>query len=140
MKATRFISMAMALVLLLCLLTGCGGGETSSEQISATIILVLEDGTEISHDITVAGGQTIRQALYEAGLIDDENNTSMFVNTIDGYTADAMNDGVTWLPCDEDGNQLTGGATDVVCTLDAYTVEDGETIKLVYYVVPNYDD
>lgn len=57
----------------------------------------------------------------------------MFIDNIDGNIADALNDGCTWLPIDMEGNQIMG-------TFDEITVKDGETIKLVYTVVPNFDD
>ncbi len=56
----------------------------------------------------------------------------MFVENIDGHVADVLNDGCTWLPQDEDGNQIKG-------TFDEITVSAGQTIPLVYYVVPDFD-
>lgn len=126
--------MVLALVLSLGVLAGCGGdgGKTDGGKIDTKIILVLEDSSEIPYDISVTGGATLRDALFEAELISEETYYAMYVDNIDGHIADAINDGVTWMPCDADGNQIMG-------TFDDITVEDGGTIKLVYYVVPDFD-
>ena len=116
-------------------------GEPSGEKVSAKIVLVLEDKTEVPYDINVSSGLTLREALHEAGLISDEERYALFVSDIDGHVADAINDGVTWLPCDADGNTLQGDIeTEAVTTFDTIVVDEGETIYLVYYVVPNFED
>lgn len=131
----------LALALSLSILAGCGDGgkQQDSGKIDTTVILVLEDGSEVKYDLHVTAGSTLRDALYEAELISEETYYAMFVDNIDGHIADVMNDGVTWLPCDMDGNQIpvTG---DVISAFDSYILEDGGSVKLVYYVVPNFDD
>lgn len=131
----KLTALILALVLAAGVLAGCsgGGGQKSGGKAGIKIILVLEDETEATYDINVTAGATLREALFEAELISEETNYAMFVDNIDGHVADAMNDGVTWMPYDADGNQITG-------TFDDITVEDGQTIKLVYSVVPNFDD
>lgn len=114
-------------------LVGCSSNNTDSGKASVKFILVLEDKSEVNYDVKVTDGATIREALFEAKLIDENEQSAMFVSNIDGHIADAMNDGVTWMPCDKDGKQING-------TFDEITVSDGETIKLVYTVVPNFDD
>lgn len=56
----------------------------------------------------------------------------MFVETIDGNTADVSNDGCTWVSADMVGNQISG-------TFDEITVKAGETIRFIYTVVPDFD-
>lgn len=124
----------LALALVLGTLAGCGGDSKGQDggKIDMKIILVDKDGAEYPYDLHVTEGATLREALFEAELISEETNYAMFVDNIDGHIADALNDGVTWMPQDTDGNQITG-------TFDDITVSDGQTIKLVYCVVPDFD-
>ena len=142
--------LVLALALALGVLAGCGSsgsGDSSNnpanntasdsnsstgEKINAQIILVDKDEAEYSYDINVTDGATLREALYEAELITKDTYEAMFVEDIDGHVASVLVDGVTWLPCDADGNQLGG-------LFDDITVKDGDVIKLVYYVVPEMD-
>ena len=139
MRKQRFTALILVLVLSLGLLVGCGGSKPSSNgngddsgKIDTTIILVLEDGSEKTYDLHVTADSTLRDALFEAELITEETYYAMFVEDIDGNVADVMNDGCTWMPTDMDGNQIMG-------TFDEITVKAGETIKLVYTVVPDFD-
>jgi hypothetical protein len=133
-------SFLLVLTLLLCLVTGCGtadtesgsGDATADGKISATIILVLEDETQVKYPITVTKDSTLRDALHEAKLISDDDYYDLFVQNIDGHVANVYDDGCTWLPQDTDGNQIMGSFDEII-------VEDNETIYLVYYVVPDMD-
>lgn len=144
----KITAMILVLIMGISILVGCTaggdkpeGGETNAEKVNATIILVLEDKSEVKYDINVSSGLTLREALFEAGLISEEESYAMFVSDIDGHVADVLNDGVTWMPSDADGNFLQGDInTEVVTTFDSIIVDEGETIYLVYYVVPNFDD
>lgn len=93
---------------------------------------VLEDKTELPYDIEFPAGSNLRTALYEGGLTEEDQMYSMFVETIDGHTADVMNDGCTWMVTDANGEQITGSFDEII-------VEDGQTIYLRYYVVPDMD-
>lgn len=139
----KLSALFLTLTLFLCLVTGCGNSSSGSggegEKIKATAILVLEDKTEVKYDLNVSADKTIREALYEAKLISEETMYAMFVDNIDGHVADAINDGVTWIPCDMDGNQLPVEG-EVVSAFDSYKLKDGDSIKIVYTVVPNFDD
>lgn len=140
-RMIKLTALVLALTLSLCLLASCGdsGSKTGGGKINTTVILVLEDGSEVKYDLNVSSGLTIREALYEAELISEDTLYAMFVDNIDGHIADVMNDGVTWLPCDMDGNQIPVSG-DVMSAFDSYILEDGGSVKLVYYVVPNFDD
>lgn len=135
----------MAGMLVLGTLTACGGSDKDKDKdgaktANAKIVLVLEDGTEVPYDISVKEGVSVRDGLFEAKLITEEEYGAMFVSNIDGHIADTMNDGVTWLPCDKDGNQLSAERTgEYYCFLDSILVNDGDEIYLKYYVVPNMD-
>lgn len=86
----------------------------------------------MEYNLNVTDGATLREALYEAKLISDDEFYAYFVQDIDGHIADVENDGCTWMPADADGNQIPG-------TFDEITVEEGGIIYLVYYVVPDFD-
>lgn len=140
----KLTALVLALTLCLGLLSACGDsgkddGGSEGGKINTTVILVLEDESEVKYDINVSAGLTVREALYEAGLISEDTLYAMFVDNIDGHIADAINDGVTWMPCDMDGSQLpvTGEA---MSAFDSYILKDGGSIKIVFTVVPNFDD
>lgn len=134
----KFLTTALALICCLSLLAlvGCsseGGGSTDGDKAKAHIVLVLEDKTELPYDIEFTAGSNLRMALYEGGLIEEDQTASMYVENIDGHVADAFNDGVIWLPCDENGESLS------TILFDEIIVEDGQTIYLQYYTVPYAD-
>ena len=126
----KILAIGLAFLMALTSLVGCGPKDDG--MIDVKIILVLEDGTEEPHEINVEAGITLREALYQGELIDEESYSGFFVENINGHIAKAM-EGVLWLQCDENGKQLNG-------TVDDITVEDGQIIKMVYTVAPNFDD
>lgn len=146
MKKHIVLPLITVLILSIALLAGCGGNNNeesnSSAKVNAKIVLVLEDKTEVPYDISVTPDQSVRDALFEAGLITQETKEGMFVDTIDGHTADTMNDGVTWLACDKDGNQLEHEieSDSLFWSGDFIKVDDGDEIYLVYSEVPNFED
>ena len=137
-KNTRFFALLLILVLALGMLTACGGseepaadgGESTEAAGGATVILVDQDEQEYTYDLEA--GKNLRDALHDAGLIDDANYTNMFVETIDGHTA-LMDDGVLWMMADENKEQIMGFFED-------HVLEEGETLYLLYTVAPNFDD
>lgn len=121
------------LVLILCLSTAIGcGAKTSDEKISAKIILIDKDNAQYEYDIKCDNGATLRDALLQNGLIDEDEYSSMFIQTIDGHVANVFEDGCTWMPQDENGKQIMG-------TFDDITISAGQTITLQYYIVPDFD-
>lgn len=139
-KIWKIAALLLALVMMVGMLTGCGngnkdqgGGESGDGKVDVHIVIVDKDEKEYPYDIHVTAGSTLREALFEAELISEETFYAMFVEDIDGHVADVLNDGCTWLPCDADGNQLDPP------NFDEITMKGGETIKLVYYVVPDMD-
>lgn len=136
-KNTRFFALLLILVLAIGMFTACGGSEEpaadggeSTDAAGATVILVEEDGTEYTYELEA--GKNLRDALHDAGLIDDANYTNMFVETIDGHTA-LMTDGVLWMMADENKEQIMG-------FFEEHVLEEGETLYLLYTVAPNFDD
>ncbi len=137
-KNISILSVLVIMVLVISMLTACGGTEPAADESAsgdaaaetATVILVDQDETEYTYE--VPAGMNLRDSLKEAGLIDDANYSNMFVETIDGHTA-LMADGVLWLMCDQDKNQING-------FYEEKMVEPGETIYLIYTVAPNFDD
>ncbi len=129
MKKT--LSVMLVLVLCLSMLIACGA-KTSDEKISAKIILIDKDDAQYEYDIKCDNGATLRDALHENGLIDEDEYSAMFVQNIDGHIANVLEDGCTWMPQDENGKQIMG-------TFDDITLSAGQTIILQYYIVPDFD-
>ncbi len=136
-KNTRFFALLLVLVLALGMLTACGGSDEGTTDEgngeaaeTATVILVDENEEEFTYELEA--GKNLRDALHDAGLIDDENFTNMFCETIDGHTA-LMEDGVLWMMADENKEQIMG-------FFEEHVLEPGETMYLLYTVAPNFDD
>lgn len=141
MKKITAIILSLILVLSIGLFAGCSGqsAKTPTDSNEAgegsgitKLVLIDKDEKEYTYDLHVKEGTVLKDALYEEGLIDEETYYNMFVETIDGHTADTLNDGCTWLPLDEDGKQIMG-------MFDAIELHDGQTITLQYYKVPDMD-
>lgn len=124
------------LVLVSCMsllaLCSCGNRSSGEQQVTAKLILIDKDETEYSYDIAFTDGISLREALFEADLISEEEYGAMFVENIDGHIANVEEDGCTWLPLDADKEQISGSFDDI-------TLHNGDTIYLQYYVVPNFD-
>ena len=86
-----------------------------------------------NYDIEFTDGVSLREALFEAKLITEEQYGAMFVENIDGHVADVINDGCTWMIQDKDKKDLSS-------SMDEVKVHDGDVLYLQYYVVPNFDD
>ena len=133
MKKILTALLVLASLLAVLSLTACGGNSSGGgDKVKATIILIDEDEKEYTYDITFTKGATLREALFEAKLIEEDQLSAMFVETIDGHTANVMEDGCTWMPQDTNREQIMG-------SFDEITVHDGDTIYLQYYVVPDFD-
>lgn len=148
----RLFALMLALAFMLSMLTGCGSAKTDTSvkadasaaasdagtatadegKISSTIILVLEDESEVEYNISYTEGASLRDALFEAGLISEETFYAMFVEDIDGHVANVAEDGCTWVPYDTDGNQI-------MSVFEEIFPEADQTIRLVYTVVPDMD-
>lgn len=129
----KLLALVLVLALSLCVLAGCSKDEgEDGGKIDMKIVLIDKDDKQYTYDLHVTDGATLRDALYEAKLITEETYYAMFVENIDGHVADVLNDGCTWLPQDENGQQIMG-------TFDEITVSAGQTITLQYYVVPMMD-
>lgn len=133
----KILSVLVIMVMVLGMLTACGGSNegTSDEGNGeaaggATVILVDEDGAEYTYELEA--GKNLRDALHDAGLIDDDNFSKFMVETIDGHTA-LMDDGVLWMMADENKNQIMG-------FFEEHVLAEGETLYLLYTVAPNFDD
>lgn len=133
MKKIKFVTLLLAAALLTVAFTACASKENNSaEKINTTIILVLEDKSEVKYNIDVSKSSSLREGLYEAKLISEETYGAMFIEDIDGHVADVENDGVTWMISDKDGKQIQKSFDEVI-------LEDGGTLYLTYYVVPDFD-
>lgn len=103
----------------------------AGDKMTVNMTLVLEDKTEIPYELKVTKDSNLKDALLEAGLIDEEQYVALFVSNIDGHVADFM-EGVTWVVTDENGEQIMG-------LFDEIILSDGQNIKLVYTIVPDAD-
>lgn len=133
----KITALILVLVMALGLMAGCGKdagtttGAADDGKMAVKIILVLEDKTEKTYDIRVTKDSNLRDALLEAELITEEEHAALFVSTIDGHTADFMQ-GYTWLVTNENDEQIQGFMEEII-------LEDGQTIKLTHYMVPQFD-
>lgn len=128
----KIIALALVCILCLSLFAACSSDNGSSDKAKATIILVDKDEKEYKYEIEFTDGSSLRDALHEAGLIDDDEYSAMFIQNIDGHIANTLEDGVTWMPQDTSRKQIMG-------TFDEITVKSGDTIYLQYYIVPDFD-
>lgn len=131
MKKILIAFLVLVSCMSLLVLSGCGS-KSSGEQVTAKLTIIDKDETEYSYDITFTDGATLREALFEAGLITEEEHGAMFVENIDGHIANVAEDGCTWLPLDANKEQISGSFDDI-------TIHGGDTIYLQYYVVPDFD-
>jgi hypothetical protein len=77
----------------------------------------------------------MRKALLDNKLITEEEAGGMFIETIDGHTANVEEDGCTWLIKDKAGKDLGNGMN-----MDEIKLHAGDELTLQYFVVPNFDD
>lgn len=136
----KILALTLALILCLGLLAGCanedkpaGGTEAAGGKAKAKITVIDKDNKEFPYDIEVTDGVSLREALFEAKLITEEQYGAMFIENIDGHVADVLNDGCTWMIQDKDKKDLSA-------SMDEVQVHDGDVLYLQYYVVPNFDD
>lgn len=128
----KIIALALVCILCLSLFAACSSDNGSSDKAKATIILVDKDEKEYKYEIEFTDGSSLRDALHEAKLIDDDEYSAMFIQNIDGHVASVEDDGCTWMPQDANRKQIMG-------TFDEITVKSGDTIYLQYYIVPDFD-
>ncbi len=131
MKKILIFLLALIACLSLPVMSGCSS-KKSGEKAAAKLILIDKDEKEYKYDITFSDGATLREALFEAGLITEEEHGAMFIQNIDGHIANVEEDGCTWMPMDANKKQITG-------SFDEITLHDGDTLYLQYYVVPDFD-
>lgn len=92
MEKNRIVSLILVLCLGLTLLAGCGSKKTSDgDKATATLILIDQDEKEYTYTMEITDGATLREALFEAGLITEEEFGAFFVQNIDGHIADVDN-------------------------------------------------
>ena len=136
MKKSLIAIIALTLAVLMLGLVGCSAGNSGENDGKSTgkIILIDKDEKEYTYDVKFDDGMSLRAILLENELITEEEAAAFFIQTIDGHLADVENDGCTWQPHDANKNMIVG------TTFDDITMKNGDTIYLIYYVVPNFDD
>ena len=137
----KILALTLALILCLGLLAGCAGDDKPANgteaadggKAKAKITVIDKDNKEFPYDSEFTDVVSLREALFEAKLITEEQYGAMFVENIDGHVADVINDGCTWMIQDKDKKDLSS-------SMDEVKVHDGDVLYLQYYVVPNFDD
>ncbi len=134
-KIRRLTAIIFALTMTTMMLTACGGNSSSDADTSAdtsTLFLVDENQQEFTYTLDDSIGMDLRSGLVAEGLVSKEDSAAFMIETIDGHKA-PMEDGVLWLPCDENKEQIMG-------LFEEITIEGGKTYYLIYTVAPNFDD
>jgi len=134
-KIRHFAALLLAVSMLGMMLTACGGsnsGNGNSASGSSTLILLDQDSTETTYTLEKSIGMDFRSGLVAEGLVKEEDSAAFMIETIDGHTA-LMGDGVLWMLCDENKEQIQG-------LYEENTIEAGKTYYIVYTVAPTFDD
>lgn len=90
-----------------------------------TVQIIHADGTETLREIST-GSENLRGALEEQNLIaGDDSGATLFVTTVDGYTADAANE--EWWCFTKGGEAMMTGVDDTV-------IADGDKYEITLTV------
>ncbi|MBQ8649526.1 MAG: DUF4430 domain-containing protein [Clostridia bacterium] len=95
----------------------------SQSQTEITVKLVLSDGEEKTFELKTEK-QTLGDALYENGLVSEEEYASGFYTVIDGVRADYNEDGAWW--CVTKGGEMT------TVGMNEQTIENGDSFEITY--------
>lgn len=137
----KFVSVLLSAALAASLLAGCGAasGTASSaaasdaaasaeaEQSKAQVEFTVTgaDGESTVFPLEVTDGETLSDALAEAGLISTEEAAAGFVTTVNGETADWDKEKAWWCLTDAAGEMTTVGVGDIV-------LHDGDSYAFTY--------
>lgn len=127
-KQKKVLALVLALVMLLTMLTGCGGGDDSAEggeKITVTVTVVHGDGSK--KDFTLETAETtLGRAMVEGGIVEDNQTAyGLYILTADGETVNESNQ--EWWSITKDGEALMTGADDT-------DIVDGEEYVLTFTV------
>ena len=121
----RLILFVLMAALALCFVS-CGGDEGTGEAVTFTVTVVGPDGTAADHEIT-SDAANLGDALLAEGIIDAEKGPyGLYINAVDGITADFDTDGAYWSLYIGEEYAMTG--------VSDTPIAEGDVFKLVYEV------
>lgn len=124
-RFSRLFLFVLMAALALCFVS-CGGKEAAGETVTFTLTVVGPDGTATEHTVTSAAGN-LGDALLAEGIIEGEDGAyGLYINAVDGITADFDADGAYWSLYIGDEYAMTG--------VSDTPIAEGDTFKLVYEV------
>ena len=122
----RILTLTLALIMLLfCLsLFACNSEDVQEGTHSFTFVVVHEDGTEKSFDISTDKTYVADALLDEKLVAGDDSEYGLYVKTVDGVYAEYNETGAFWSFYIGDESAMTGASST--------KIEDGATYKMVY--------
>ena len=145
----KFVSVLLSAVLAASLLAGCGAAsgtassaaspaassaaasgaaasaEAEQSKVQVEFTVTGADGESTVFPLEVTDGETLSDALAEAGLISTEEAAAGFVTTVNGETADWDKEKAWWCLTDAAGEMTTVGVGDIV-------LHDGDRYAFTY--------
>ncbi len=139
MKMNKIVSLFLALALVVGLMTGCGAASDSVSEsnqddaqstaqeavVHATLTVTGADGVAKEVALECEKGTTLAMAMFDAGLITEEDAKAGFITTIDGEEAKWDPDQAYWQLLDNTGNMSEIGAGEIV-------LEEGDSYSFTY--------
>lgn len=145
----KFVSVLLSAVLAASLLAGCGAAsgtassaaspaassaaasgaaasaEAEQSKVQVEFTVTGADGESTVFPLEVTDGETLSDALAEAGLISTEEAAAGFVTTVNGETADWDKEKAWWCLTDAAGEMTTVGVGDIA-------LHDGDSYAFTY--------
>ena len=130
-KATKVISLLLAMLLVCSLFTGCGNagstGQSAGDGSVKNITVTVVHGDGSSKDFPIAAaGETLREALEQENLVEGEDGQyGLYIKTVDGETVNDANQ--EWWCLTKGGEQVNSG-------VDGVKIADGDKYELTFTV------
>lgn len=145
----KFVSVLLSAALAASLLAGCGAAsgtassvaspaassaeasgaaasaEAEQSKVQVEFTVTGADGESTVFPLEVTDGETLSDALAEAGLISTEEAAAGFVTTVNGETADWDKEKAWWCLTDAAGEMTTVGVGDIA-------LHDGDSYAFTY--------
>ena len=145
----KFVSVLLSAALAASLLAGCGAAsgtassaaspaassaaasgaaasaEAEQSKVQVEFTVTGADGDSTVFPLEVTDGETLSDALAEAGLISTEEAAAGFVTTVNGETADWDKEKAWWCLTDAAGEMTTVGVGDIA-------LHDGDSYAFTY--------
>lgn len=127
---TKILALALVVLMVLFTFAACGKGDTNSDinsgtqetkTISITVTVVAKDKTEKVFNIET-DKKTLGDALFEEGLVNEEEYKAGFYSYVDGVRADYNKDGSWWC--------LTKGGKEVFTGFNDTKITDGDKFEI----------